>query len=204
MSGAHTIGAAAPAASDIDAIRALVGALPDPEIPVVTLADLGILRDVSIDARGPVVTLTPTYSGCPATEAIVAQVHEALAGAGYPDARVQIALAPAWTTDWIGDDARRKLRAYGIAPPACAASTCGGHGAAPSADSAPPQARSRTAFGTQAHVLRFQPRSSEPAPRCPRCDAADVQQLSAYGSTPCKALWRCGACGEPFDYFKPY
>lgn len=204
MSGARTTGAAAPEAGRIDAIRALVGALPDPEIPVVTLADLGILRDVSIDAQGPVVTLTPTYSGCPATEAIVAQVHEALAGAGYADARVRIALAPAWTTDWIGDEARRKLRAYGIAPPACAAGACGGHGAAPAADSVPPEARSQASAGRQTHALRFVPRSLEPAPRCPRCDAADVQQLSAYGSTPCKALWRCCACGEPFDYFKPY
>lgn len=204
MNGASTVTvAAADAAQRIEAIRALVGALPDPEIPVVTLADLGILRDVSIDAQGPVVTLTPTYSGCPATEAIVAQVHEALACAGHTDARVRIALAPAWTTDWIGDQARRKLRAYGIAPPACAASASCGHGVAAAA-SEPPEARSETPTAQRSHLLRFVPRSPEPAPRCPRCDAADVQQLSAYGSTPCKALWRCCACGEPFDYFKPY
>ena len=99
-------------------LLALVGELPDPEIPVVTLADLGILRDLTIAADGsPRVVLTPTYSGCPATEAIAAQVRETLQAAGHPDASVELRLAPAWTTDWISEDGRRKLRAYGIAPP---------------------------------------------------------------------------------------
>src|SRR5690606_8252761 len=106
------------------AIRAVAAAIPDPEIPVVTLDDLGILRDVVMEDGAPVVHLTPTYSGCPATEAIAAQVREALDEAGFPDARVRTVLSPAWTTDWIGDEGRRKLAAYGIAPPACAAG-CG-------------------------------------------------------------------------------
>lgn len=150
-------------------IRAIVGAIPDPEIPVVTLADLGILRDVVLDAGAPLVLLTPTYSGCPATEAIAAQVREALDAAGFADARVRTVLAPAWSTDWIGDEARGKLRDYGIAPPACSAA-CGAR--------------------TQ--------------PACPRCDSAEVEMVSRWGSTPCKAHYRCLACLEPFDYFKPY
>lgn len=150
-------------------IRAIVGAIPDPEIPVVTLADLGILRDVVLDAGAPMVLLTPTYSGCPATEAIAAQVREALDAAGFADARVRTVLAPAWSTDWIGDEARAKLRDYGIAPPACSAA-CGAR--------------------TQ--------------PACPRCGSAEVEMVSRWGSTPCKAHYRCLACLEPFDYFKPY
>lgn len=150
-------------------IRAIVAAIPDPEIPVVTLADLGILRAVVMEDGAPLVLLTPTYSGCPATEAIAAQVREALRGAGFSDARVRTVLAPAWTTDWISEDARRKLREYGIAPPACSAA-CG----------------ART------------------PPACPRCRSAEVEMLSRWGSTPCKAHYRCLACREPFDYFKPY
>src|SRR5690606_20845325 len=109
-----------------------------------------------------VVHLTPTYSGCPATEAIAAQVREALDEAGFPDARVRTVLSPAWTTDWIGDEGRRKLAAYGIAPPACAAGC-----------------------------------SARATPPCPRCGSADVESVSRWGSTPCKALYRCRACREP-------
>ena len=106
-----------PVAGRLAAIRALVAGIPDPEIPVVTLADLGILREVAVEDGVPSVVLTPTYSGCPATEAILAQVRETLAEAGFGDARVRIALSPAWTTDWIGEEGRRKLREFGIAPP---------------------------------------------------------------------------------------
>jgi len=151
------------------AIRAVAAEVPDPEIPVVTLEDLGILRDVVMEDGAPVVLLTPTYSGCPATEAIAAQVREALDAAGFADTRVRTVLSPAWTTDWIGEEGRRKLSAYGIAPPACAAG-CG----------------------------------ARAAPTCPRCGSADVESVSRWGSTPCKALYRCKACREPFDYFKPY
>lgn len=156
-------------AGRLAAVRAIVGAIPDPEIPVVTLADLGILRDVVLEDGSPLVLLTPTYSGCPATEAIAAQVREALDAAGFADARVRTVLSPAWSTDWIGEDARRKLRDYGIAPPACSAG-CG----------------ART------------------PPACPRCGSAEVEMVSRWGSTPCKAHYRCVACREPFDYFKPY
>ena len=151
--------------------RACAAAIPDPEIPVVSLAELGILRAVREEAGRVVVELTPTYTGCPATEVIAEDVRRALAEAGEPDAEVRTVLSPPWTTDWISEEGRRKLRDYGIAPPA------------------------PVAAGAQAHVHLV---------RCPRCNAARVERLSTYGSTPCKALWRCLACREPFDAFKPY
>ena len=150
-------------------IRALVAALPDPEIPVVTLEDLGILRGVALEDGTPVVRLTPTYTGCPATEAIVAQARATLDAAGFADAQIRIELSPPWTTDWIGPAAREKLRAWGIAPPACA-SACHPPG----------------------------------KPACPRCGSDTVECVSRWGSTPCKALYRCLACREPFDHLKPY
>lgn len=149
---------------------AVAAAVPDPEIPVVTLADLGILRGVDEDAGEAVVRLSPTYSGCPATAAIEMSVASALAEAGIP-ARVERVLSPAWTTDWITAEGRAKLTAYGIAPPV------GGSGKA-------------GLFG------------AEPEVPCPRCGATDTAKVSEFGSTPCKAHWRCRACGEPFDYFK--
>jgi ring-1,2-phenylacetyl-CoA epoxidase subunit PaaD len=161
--------------------RALAAAVPDPEIPVVTLEDLGILRSVDVEDGRVVVVLTPTYTGCPATEVIAEDVRRALAEAGIADADVRLTLTPPWTTDWISADGRRKLREYGIAPPG---------GDAPA--------------GTA--VLRFVPRAQPAAETidCPRCGASNVERLSEYGSTPCKALYRCIACREPFDYFKPY
>lgn len=172
-------------------LRARVGGIPDPEIPVVTLADLGILRDVSLVDGRPHVVLTPTYSGCPATEAIAAEVRDVLRADGHADARVTLQLAPAWTTDWISDDGRRKLRAYGIAPPGrCADGVA--------------------ATGPTTRVVQFHPRGAGAAPpvdggpACPRCESPDVEELSRHGSTPCKALYRCRRCREPFDYFKPY
>ena len=167
------------------AIRAVVARIPDPELPVVTLEDLGILRDVVVDHGVPVVLLTPTYSGCPATEAIAAQVRNALEACGFGDARVRIVLSPAWTTDWLTEDARRKLRDYGIAPPACMA-----------AQSVP------AGRPTVAPLVRASGITA--APSCPRCGSADVESVSRWGSTPCKALYRCLACREPFDYFKPH
>ena len=158
-------------AQRLAAIRRVAAEVPDPEIPVLTLEDLGIVRDVVLEQATPIVLLTPTYSGCPATEAIAAQVREALREAGLGDVQVRTVLSPAWTTDWISEEGRRKLRDYGIAPPACLA--C-------------PSGRTRA------------------TPRCPRCDSADVEPLSRWGSTPCKALYRCLGCREPFDYFKPH
>lgn len=174
----------APAA--LEALRAQVGAVPDPEIPVISLAELGILREVAALGGQVVVTLTPTYSGCPATEVIATQVREVLAAAGHPDAEVRLVLSPAWTTDWITEPGRRKLREYGIAPPAGNAAM-----AQPGAGSG--------------RVMKFHPRRIAPVNQaCPRCESTNTEVLSQFGSTPCKALHRCRSCGEPFDYFKPY
>ena len=145
-------------------------AVVDPEIPVLTIADLGVLRTVEIDADGGViVAITPTYSGCPAMNVIAFEVELALARAGLPGARVRLVLAPTWTTDWMSEEGRRKLRDYGIAPPGA-----GGRGAL---------------FGLETVA-------------CPRCASTDTERLSEFGSTACKALWRCRSCREPFDYFK--
>jgi ring-1,2-phenylacetyl-CoA epoxidase subunit PaaD len=163
---------------DLREIEALVAQLPDPEIPVVTLADLGILRAVRQDSENGTITVevTPTYSGCPATETIRADIYAALAAAGVVKAQVNIVLQPAWTTDWMSAAGREKLRAYGIAPPACTAAE-------------------------QSQVLHFKAPSSI---ACPLCKSHNTERLSEFGSTPCKALYRCRACREPFDYFKPF
>lgn len=143
----------------------------DPEIPVLTIEDLGVLRDVTVDEAGrAVVTITPTYSGCPAMDMIAVTVELALRNAGFSDVTVKLALHPAWTTDWMTEDGRRKLKDYGIAPPAGPAGR-------------------RALFGEEEVV-------------CPRCDSTDTERVSEFGSTACKALWRCRSCGEPFDYFK--
>lgn len=150
---------------------AVAAAIPDPEIPVVTLADLGILRGVARRDGTLVVSLTPTYTGCPATLVIRLDVESALLAAGFTDARVEIVLSPPWTTDDITPDGRRKLLAYGIAPP-------------------PPRKSDPSAlFGTETVA-------------CPRCASTNTTRISEFGSTPCKALWRCLSCREPFDVFK--
>ena len=160
----------------------LLEGLSDPEIPVVTLRELGILRDVREGAQGLEVVITPTYSGCPAMGQIEDDVRTTLATAGLP-ARVVTQLAPAWTTDWMTDAARDKLRAYGIAPPhACASEAAG-----------------------SASVVQFAARTAKTeAVHCPQCGSANTTETSHFGSTACKALYRCLACMEPFDYFKPY
>lgn len=146
----------------------VAAAVPDPEVPCVTVADLGILRWVRMDGDVAVAGVTPTYSGCPAVLAIELAVENALRDAGY-QARIERVLTPAWTTDWITPDGREKLRAYGIAPP-----VAGGKA---------------TLFGAVAVA-------------CPRCASADTERLSEFGSTACKAQYRCRSCREPFDYFK--
>jgi ring-1,2-phenylacetyl-CoA epoxidase subunit PaaD len=151
----------------------ILARVPDPEIPAISVTELGIVRDVQAAEEGVDVVVTPTYSGCPATEAIERSIREALAAAGARAVRVRQQLAPAWSTDWIAEDARERLRAYGIAPPG-----------------------ERPAGGPQ--PLSFVPRVS-----CPRCGSADTERLSQFGSTACKALYRCRACREPFEYFKP-
>jgi ring-1,2-phenylacetyl-CoA epoxidase subunit PaaD len=155
--------------------------VPDPEIPVVSIRELGILRGVEQAEDGALeVVITPTYSGCPAMSQIAEDIGQALDRAGLTPHRIKTVLAPAWTTDWITDEARAKLRAYGIAPP-------GGQCGAPTGEQA----------------IRFIPRPVA-APTCPRCGSAHTERLAQFGSTACKALYRCLDCREPFDYFKPY
>ncbi len=151
----------------------------DPEVPVVSVRDLGIVRDVAdADDGGITVVVTPTYSGCPATEVIEQSIVDALQAEGLGPVHVEMRRAPAWTTDWMSEDGRAKLRAYGIAPP----------GAVRAAETSP---------------LRFVPRTRIQALACPRCEGMDTERISAFGATACKAIWRCKACGEPFEHFKP-
>jgi ring-1,2-phenylacetyl-CoA epoxidase subunit PaaD len=155
--------------------RALVATVPDPELPVVTIEDLGVLRDVRVEDDGHVVVeITPTYSGCPAMDAIRADVLARLRGHGFDDAEVRLVLSPAWTTDWITDAGRAALREFGIAPP---------H----PVDHAAP---ARHAVALTLSV------------RCPRCGSPDTREISRFGSTACKSLWTCRACLEPFDHVK--
>ncbi len=175
--------------TSLDEVWALLDAVVDPEIPVVTLRELGILRDVRRGPQGLEVVITPTYSGCPAMEQMADDVRSALHQHGL-QGTVVTQLAPAWTTDWISQAAREKLRAYGITPPqaACAPSARSGHETA------------------QERVLRFMPgaATSQPAVTCPRCGSLNTFESSRFGSTACKALYKCASCQEPFDYFKPY
>ena len=140
-----------------DSIWAVLRSVMDPEIPVVSVVDLGIVRDVSASE----VTITPTYSGCPATEVIERSIRESLDSAGFRDVAVKTTLSPPWTTDWISERGKEALRAYGIAPP-----------------------------------------ELTKAATCPQCGSTDTEEVSRFGSTPCKAQWRCKACLEPFDRFK--
>ncbi len=164
------------------AIHDALADLADPEIPVVSLSELGILRGVRTGDDGtPEVVITPTYSGCPAMGQIEDDVRAALANAGL-EARVVTQLAPAWTTDWMTEAAREKLRAYGIAPPQC--------GSEPAHQPAPLK------FSRQAMRSAVVP--------CPQCGSTHTTETSPFGSTACKAMYRCLDCLEPFDYFKPY
>jgi ring-1,2-phenylacetyl-CoA epoxidase subunit PaaD len=179
----------------IDHARDVLEQVPDPEIPVVSIRELGILRDVRRAGDGAIeVVITPTYSGCPAMSQIAEDVARALEVAGLAPYRIQTTLTPAWTTDWITDDAREKLRAYGIAPPS---GECGGGGATTTAPVERP-----LSFIPQ--PLAAQRGSSSSSPACPRCGSVHTERLAQFGSTACKALYRCIDCREPFDYFKPY
>ena len=137
-------------------IWAVLAEVADPEIPVISVVELGIVRSVEPDR----VVITPTYTGCPAAQVIERDIRAALDAAGYRRVRIETILSPAWTTDWISPEGRRKLRAYGIAPP------------------------------------------TRSAVECPQCGSAETEEISRFGSTPCKSLWRCRACAEPFDLFK--
>jgi len=170
-------------------IEALLDRIPDPEIPVVSIRELGMLRDIRVNGDEVEVVITPTYSGCPAMDQIEADIRAALAPLPVR-ARVTRQLAPAWSTDWIGPEAREKLHRYGIAPP---------QGAAP-----------------HEQVIRFAPKKGaaradltgangqKHAVSCPHCGSTHTTESSHFGSTACKSLWRCLDCSEPFDYFKPY
>ena len=164
-------------------VREVLAHVTDPEIPVITIEDLGILREVEVDGEAVTVTITPTYSGCPAMDEIRADVRSALADAGWTDVTVRTVLSPAWTTDWMSEDGRRKLRAYGIAPPSVRAA-----GPVLVQLGAPPPRRSQQVLDVA----------------CPRCDSHDTEQLTRFASTSCKSLWRCRACREPFDHFKDH
>ena len=144
---------------DEASIMALLDTVPDPEIPVLSITDLGIVRGFAADP--PRVRISPTYTGCPATQAIEQSIRAALDGAGYRDVAVERVLFPAWTTEWITPRGRQRLQAYGIAPPSEAATA-----------------------------------------ECPQCGSSDTQEISRFGSTPCKAQWRCRSCLEPFERFK--
>ncbi len=136
--------------------------VPDPEIPVISIVDLGVVRGVDVAGDQVKVTITPTYSGCPAMAIIAMDIETALAKQGVTDLQLETKIAPAWTTDWLSDKGRARLEGYGIAPP--------------------------------------QPAGGPT--RCPRCQSDAVEKISQFGSTPCKAQWRCQSCLEPFDYFK--
>ncbi len=156
----------------LSAVMAVLETVLDPEIPVVSVVDLGIVRGLrpADDLKPAAVLLTPTYTGCPATVAIEQAVRVALDAAGFDGLRIETVLAPPWTTDWITDRGRRQLKDYGIAPP--------------------PE-------GAAAFTLK-----ATSSVECPRCGSIETQEVSRFGSTPCKALWRCLDCLEPFDSFK--
>ncbi len=152
-------------------VRAVLEGVCDPEIPVLTIADLGILRDVANENNEIVIVITPTYSGCPAMNTIEQDIRAALDTAGIAHARIETRLAPAWTTDWLSAAGRRKLLEVGIAPPA--------------------------EGSTNKRVL-----GPAPVIACPQCGSQATERVSEFGSTACKALYRCRECLEPFDYFK--
>jgi ring-1,2-phenylacetyl-CoA epoxidase subunit PaaD len=150
----------------VQEIARVLSQVPDPEIPALSIIDLGIVREV----HGDRVIITPTYSGCPATLYIEQSIRGALNDAGLAHVRIETTLSPPWTSDWISDEGREKLRAYGIAPP--------------------PKGAANASLRNDTHA------------QCPRCGSMNTAEISRFGSTPCKALWRCNACAEPFDRFK--
>ena len=150
------------AQASVSDVWAWLAEVPDPEIPAISLVDLGIIRDVSWQGETLEVTVTPTYSGCPATSVINYEIEAALRRNGIDNFSLKRQIAPPWTTDWLSEEGRKKLEAYGIAPP-------------------------QPAGGPQ---------------HCPHCQSSAIERVSQFGSTPCKAQWRCTDCLEPFDYFK--
>lgn len=170
-----------PAADEARVARAweVLGTVLDPEVPALSVCDLGIVREVLPQGEGLEIVLTPTYSGCPATEVIERSVLDAIDAAGLGPARVTLRRAPAWTTDWMSAEGKRKLREYGIAPPGAAALPGG------------------------AMPIRLVRRPAAAPVACPHCGSIHTERLSAFGSTACKSLYRCLDCREPFEHFKP-
>lgn len=180
-------------------IENLLSAVPDPEIPVVSIRELGILRAVRVEGDGVEVVITPTYSGCPAIDQISDDIRLALKPHGIAP-RITLQLSPAWTTDWMSQATKEKLRAYGIAPP---------HG------NANGTANVSDTSAANGNIILFAPNfmaqkrgkqgfGADAAVQCPQCGSHDTTETSHFGSTACKALYKCLACAEPFDYFKPY
>jgi ring-1,2-phenylacetyl-CoA epoxidase subunit PaaD len=165
----------------LEQVWAWLGAVPDPEIPVISVVDLGIVRGVHVDAVSGdwVVTITPTYSGCPAMQVIADDVAQALRARGLARVRVETRLSPAWTTDWMSDAGKAALKGYGIAPPVQQVIDISG-----------------LSNGVKRHAIR------QPDVACPHCGSPHTRLVSQFGSTPCKALYQCRDCREPFDYFK--
>jgi ring-1,2-phenylacetyl-CoA epoxidase subunit PaaD len=161
-----------------DTVWQWLAEIPDPEIPVLSLTDLGVIRDVRWQDGTLVVTVTPTYSGCPATAVINLDIETKLRSCGIDDLRLEQKLSPPWTTAWLSEEGREKLRAYGIAPPV------------------------ETGTGASGGRIARLTGSAALTVPCPRCGSDDTEKISQFGSTPCKAAYRCRSCLEPFDYFK--
>jgi ring-1,2-phenylacetyl-CoA epoxidase subunit PaaD len=155
-----------------DKIHKILEKVTDPEIPVLTIGDMGIIRDIILQDDAIEVVITPTYSGCPAMDMIEVNIKSALQGEGFQKIKVSSKLSPAWTTDWLSEEGKRKLKAYGIAPPVKETSD------------------KSTLFGEAQKI------------ECPQCGSKDTKLVSQFGSTPCKSLYKCNNCLEPFDYFK--
>jgi len=158
---------------EADKIWSILESVEDPEVPVLSVIDLGIIRDVRFEGGRPVITLTPTYSGCPAMDMIRIRIRMTMNLHGYTDVQIKTVLSPAWTTDWMSEKGKEKLKAFGIAPPLPLQTVC--------------------------HPGMFHRDEAIP---CPRCNSYHTSRISEFGSTACKALYRCEDCGEPFDYFK--
>jgi ring-1,2-phenylacetyl-CoA epoxidase subunit PaaD len=156
-----------------DALFEILNTVPDPEVPVLSVVELGIVRHASADEAGVTVTVTPTYSGCPAMHVIEEDIRRALTERGLSPVVIKTTYVPAWTTDWITPEARAKLEAYGIAPP----------GAQPDDELVPLRRRAASI-------------------RCPYCKSQNTTRKSEFGSTACKAIWFCGSCAQPFEEFK--
>jgi ring-1,2-phenylacetyl-CoA epoxidase subunit PaaD len=161
--------------SRVERAWAVLGSVPDPEVPALSVVDLGLVREITEEGEGLAVVVTPTYSGCPATEQINEAICSALEQDGLGPVNVTMRRAPAWTTDWISEAGLARLRAYGIAPPG------------------------RCGDAQQGTPIRILARGVE----CPQCGSAQTERLSAFGSTACKAMYRCVSCREPFEHFKP-